>query len=166
VTSTGYRWELAADPAEVHDLLCASDRFQAGRTGTAAPVRNPGSTAAHVSAGRVHLLRDGLLPTAMFTLVDSAPFEAPPDTFPPARRPVYLTRLAVRPEAAGSGSLAGMMCVRRAITTATEQGADALRCEANPALAHTVELLEALGFVVAARPADSRVLHLHRVLAR
>ncbi|HEX7307007.1 hypothetical protein [Lentzea sp.] len=160
---TGYRWEVATDPAEVHDLLCASDRFQAGRTGTAAPRRNPGSTAAHVGAGRVHLLRDGPLATAMFTLVDSPPFEAPPDTFPAAGKPVYLTRLAIRPEAAAGGSLAGMMCVRRAIATASGLGADALRCEANPALADTVELLKALGFTAAGRPGD--VLHLHHVLA-
>jgi hypothetical protein len=102
----------------------------------------------------------------MFTLVESPPFEEPPDTFPPARRPVYLTRLAVKPEAAAGGSLAGMMCVCRAITTATGQGADALRCEANPALTHTVDLLKTLGFVVAGQPGASRVLHLHHVLTR
>ncbi|SDG59807.1 hypothetical protein SAMN05216553_109266 [Lentzea fradiae] len=164
MTSTGYRWEMAADPAEVHDLLCASDRFQAERTGTAAPVRNPAGTAAHVAAGRVHLLRDGELPTAMFTLVESPPFDEPPDAFPPAVRPVYLTRLAVRPEAAGS--LAGMMCVRRAIATATGLGADAVRCEANPGLAHTVELLQALGFVLADQREGSHVVHLHRPLGR
>ncbi|MFD9706401.1 hypothetical protein [Lentzea sp. NPDC059081] len=157
---------MADDPAEVHDLLCASDRFQAERTGTRAPLRNPGSTAAHVGAGRVHLLRDGRRPAAMFTLVENPPFEVPPEVFPAAVRPVYLTRLAVLPEVAADGSLAGMMCVRRAIATATGRGADALRCEANPALADTVELLQALGFTVAGRPGAERALYLHHALTR
>lgn len=165
----GGAWEVAADPVEVHELLCASDRHQGERFGSPVPSRNPATSELRVHEGAVHLLRGAdSRPAAMFTLTTAPAFAEPPGVFPAARAPAYLSRLAVRPDLAASGSLAGVLCVRRAVEVAAERGADALRAEANPDLESTVRMLTLLGF---ARCGDElrdedgrRRVHLHRWL--
>jgi hypothetical protein len=137
---------VASDPDEVHALLCASDRYQAERFRSPAPVRNPATTRSRVLAGAVHLLRDDGRAAAMFTFTDDAQFDEPDGVFPPAHSPRYLGRMAVRPDLASAGSLFGVHCVRHAVHLARQAGADAIRAEANPDLAATVDMLTLLGF--------------------
>ena len=139
------RWELAADPAEVHALLCASDAYQAAATGTPVPRRRLETATRHVAAGNTWLLRQGSTAAAMFTLTSDPPYDLAETGFPAADHPVYLQRLAVLPELVAAGSLAGVRCVRKAIDVARETG-DVLRSEANPDLAGTRELLQQCGF--------------------
>ena len=139
-------WAVATEPAEVHELLCASDGYQAERTGTPAPARRIASTEWLVRSGAVHVLRQDGRAVAMFTLTEDPPFDPADVPFPSADAPRYLQRLAVHPDLAARGSLAGARCVRRALELAAAAGADALRCEANPDLAATHELLVSLGF--------------------
>ncbi|AHH99058.1 GNAT family N-acetyltransferase [Kutzneria albida] len=163
-----HTWEVASNPDEVHELLCTSDRFQAGRFDSPVPTRNPATTAKRVAAGVVHLLRVHDQAAAMFTLTWEPAFEEPSGVFPAARRPAYLGRLAVRPDLAGTGSLAGAQCVRRALSLAREQGADMIRAEANPDLEATVDMLVVLGFTrceqVFADDTGRRRVHLYQWL--
>ncbi|MFJ5269871.1 hypothetical protein [Streptomyces sp. NPDC088358] len=145
-TAVDWTWEAAEDPDEVHALLCACDAYQARKYGSAAPVRDTGTTARRVHAGDVHLLRHDGQAAGMFTLSWDPPFALAPDDFPPAVRPAYLGRLAVAPRWLADSTPTGATCVRRALELASARGADALRSEANPDLADTVKLLEILGF--------------------
>ena len=140
-------WEIAEDPAEVHDLLCACDAWQAEATGTPVPRRRYASTERWVRAGAVHLLREHGRAVAMFTLSEVPPFDLRATPYGPARYPLYLQRLAVTPELLRTGSVLGAQCVRRAVTVARRRQADVLRAEANPDLRATRELLRVLGFV-------------------
>ncbi|MFF2998207.1 hypothetical protein ACFVTC_27195 [Streptomyces sp. NPDC057950] len=145
-TVVDWTWETAEDPDEVHALLRACDGYQARKYGSAAPVRNSGTTERRVHAGDVHLLRHDGEAAGMFTLTWDPPFALAPDSFPAATRPAYLGRLAVAPRWLADSTPAGATCVRRALELASARGADALRSEANPDLADTVKLLELLGF--------------------
>jgi hypothetical protein len=162
-------WQVATDSEEVHDLLRACDAYQASQSGTPAPVRRPETTAARVLAGNVHTLRHKGSLAAMFTLTWTAPFEEP-GIYPPASRPGYLCRLAVRPDLLAGGSLLGARCVRKAVELATGGGADELRAEANPDLTQTRELLGHLGFEqcgpVYGDPGGARRVYLRKVLHR
>lgn len=140
-----WSWETATDPEEVHTLLCASDAYQAARYGVAVPMRQRSTTDRLVRAGAVHLLRLGPDAIGMFTLSHTPPFDDL-STFPPARNPAYLQRLAVRPEHLHDTSIAGARCLRKAIELAQHSGADALRAEANPDLTATRTLLQLMGF--------------------
>ena len=140
------RWETSANPDEVHALLCACDSYTA-TPGTQAPLRNIETTKRHVSVGAVHVLRFRNEAVAMFTLTWEAPFSEDPPVFPPARKPLYISRLAVKPEWLAKGSLVGVQCLRRAVELAESLGADVLRSEANPDLTRVRTLLQFLGFV-------------------
>ncbi|MCL6297918.1 hypothetical protein [Streptomyces kronopolitis] len=165
---TEWTWEVAADAGEVHELLCASDRYQGERFHSPVPRRNPATSASLVHDGLVHLLRDGASAAAMFTLTRTPAFEEPPGVFPAAADPAYLSRLAVRPDLVTAASLAGPLCLRRAIALAGERGADMLRAEANPDIESTVECMALLGFRRCAAPfeetAGPRRIHLYRLL--
>lgn len=139
-------WTTATDPDEVHDLLLASDRYVADRYGLPVPRRNAHSTRHLVDEGLVHMLRVDGAAAAVFTLTATPAFDVDLAIFPPAVRPAYLRRLAVRPERFADGELYGPACVRRAMEVAAAQGADALRAETNPDLVGVVRLLEAFGF--------------------
>jgi len=139
------RWETATDAEEVHALLCACDAYQASPRAPA-PQRSKETTRRRVADGAVHLLRgDGEL-LAMFTLMWSTPFDEPDGVFPPARKPAYMSRLAVNPTLLAQGTVLGGQCYRRALDLAAAGGADVLRVEANPDLEHVLELLRILGF--------------------
>ncbi|MFE2225792.1 hypothetical protein [Streptomyces kronopolitis] len=165
---TEWTWEVAADAGEVHELLCASDRYQGERFHSPVPRRNPATSASLVRDGLVHLLRDGAPAAAMFTLTRTSAFEEPPGVFPAAADPAYLSRLAVRPDLVTAASLAGPLCLRRAIALAGERGADMLRAEANPDIESTVECMALLGFrrcaAASEETAGPRRIHLYRLL--
>ncbi|MFL6128904.1 MAG: cupin domain-containing protein [Mycobacteriales bacterium] len=164
----GGSWEVATDPAEVHQLLHDSDAHQARQSGSPVPQRQLETTVRHVRDGAVHLLRRDGVAVAMFTLSWSPAFDEDESIFPIAVRAAYLSRLSVAPAALASGSLDGLRCVRRAVELAAEAGADALRCEANPDLAGTRAMLDRLGFVqcgpVHADDRGRRWVYLHRPL--
>jgi hypothetical protein len=141
-----WSWTIAADAAEVHTLLLASDVHQASRYDLPIPARRLATTARRVAAGEVHVLRHGDEPAAMFTLSDQPPFDEAAAGFPRARRPVYLQRLAVRPSVLRIQPLAGAQCLRRAVETAERAGFDVLRSEANPDLDATWTMLLRFGF--------------------
>jgi hypothetical protein len=122
-------WKLGTDPAEVHELLCSCDRFQAERYQSPVPQRSFAATEQRVREGSVHVLYAGDRPAGMFTLTWEASDQ--PDT-PRAAR---LGRLAVDPRQLADGGLIGVQCVRRAVDVAREIGAEVLRSEANPDLA-------------------------------
>ncbi|MGA4878022.1 hypothetical protein [Streptomyces lydicamycinicus] len=165
---TTMTWEVAADAGEVHDLLCASDRYQGERFHSPVPQRNPATTESRVRDGLVHLLRVGGAAAAMFTLTRTPAFAEPPGVFPAAANPAYLSRLAVRPDLVAAASLAGPLCLRRAMALARERGADMLRAEANPDIESTVECMTLLGFrrcTTSSGGADGpRRVHLYRSL--
>jgi GNAT superfamily N-acetyltransferase len=138
------RWEAATDADEIHALLCASDQSVATLQAPA-PQRNRDTTRRLVRAGATQVLRGDGGAIASFNLLDAPPFDESYGHFPPARRPLYLGRLAVRPES--TDSLVGAQCVRRAIELARAAGADALRAETNPDLVRMIGLLRAFGFV-------------------
>jgi hypothetical protein len=165
---TQFIWEVAADADVVHDLLCASDRYQAERFHSPVPQRNPATTASRVRDGLVHLLRVGGAAAAMFTLTRTPAFDEPPGVFPAAANPAYLSRLAVRPDLVAASSLAGPLCLRRAMALARERGADVLRAEANPDIESTVECMTLLGFRRCATSSGGtsgpRRVHLYRTL--
>jgi hypothetical protein len=140
------QWVEATEPDEVHDLLLASDRHVAARYGLPVPQRDRRSTRQLVSERRTHLLRVDGAAVAVFALTPTPAFDVDLAIFPPAARPAYLRRLAVRPERLDDGELYGPACVRRAMEVAAAHGADALRAETNPDLAGIVRLLEAFGF--------------------
>ncbi|WP_052845416.1 hypothetical protein [Streptomyces sp. NRRL S-31] len=140
------QWEIAASAEEVHALLGASDAYAAERHGLPVPRRNMDSSRGLVEAGVVRMLRVDGEPAAMFTLTWKPTFTAEPGVFPPARRPVYLQRLAVRPEFVTGGRMLGLMCMRKAMEEAAGMGADALRAETNPDLGAVVQVLESYGF--------------------
>ncbi|CRK61872.1 hypothetical protein [Alloactinosynnema sp. L-07] len=164
-----WRWEVASDSRAVHDLLRASDEFHAEATGTPVPTRRPESTERHVRAGNVQVAWSADRIAGMFTLTDFAPFDLAEAALPPAHAPLYLQRLVVAPDLLAQGSLVGVRCVRRAVTVATERGADVLRCEANPDLVGSVTVLLASGFVHSGPVHDDgggrRWIHLHRPLS-
>lgn len=141
---SGVRWQLADDDALVHGLVELSDRRAAERSSSAPPTRNPASTHWLVSQGFVHVgwLRGRAVAT--ITVRDTPPFDLARTGLPTAERPRYMQRLAVDPDA--SDPLLGLRAVRRAITVASEDGADALRAEANPELVDVLRLLTAAGF--------------------
>lgn len=161
-------WEVAADAGEVHELLCASDRYQGDRFHSPVPRRNPATSASLVRDGLVHLLRDGASAAAMFTLTRTPAFEEPPGVFPAAANPAYLSRLAVRPDIVTAASLAGPLCLRRAVALARERGADMLRAEANPDIESTVKCMTLLGFRRCTTSSEEttgpRRVHLYRML--
>lgn len=141
-----WSWEIARDPNEVHNLLGESDAYAAGESGTPAPVRNHKSTEAHVRTGAVHLLREDGRPAGTFTLSPRPAGGHDVSVYPPARRPLYLQRLAVGAAWRERFSLVGVQCLRRAIEIATQAGTDVLRAEANPDLDRVRTLLDLLGF--------------------
>ncbi|MGY0236072.1 hypothetical protein [Longispora urticae] len=163
-----WRWERASDAPVVHELLCASDAHHAAATGTAAPVRRPGTTAGLVAARSVWLLLRDDHPVGMFTLTDTPPEDVDRACFPPAARPRYLRRLVVAPGEIVAGSLVGVSCLRMALQVAAEQGADAVRAEAHPDLTGSVELLTRHRFVrcgqVHGDDTGRRWIHLQRSL--
>lgn len=165
---TTHTWEVAADADEVHELLCLSDRYQGERFRSPVPRRNIATTESLVRDGLVHLMRSDGRTAAMFTLTRVPAFEEPPGVFPRAQAPAYLSRLAVRPDLVAAASLAGPLCVRRAVRLAADSGADVLRAEANPDLAATVDCLELLGFrrcgTVFSDTTGRRRTHLYRPL--
>lgn len=136
---------MGADAAEVHALLCECDAYTATPEAPA-PVRNFETTLRRVREGSVHVLRHGAGLVAMFTLTWDAPFAMDTSVFPPARKPAYLGRLAVKPEYQAEGSLAGVRCLRKAVELATDAGADAIRAEANPDLTRVRALLRLFDF--------------------
>ncbi|MEV0230206.1 hypothetical protein [Nonomuraea sp. NPDC050786] len=140
------RWEVATDPAEVHNLLIASDAEQGSRYAIAPPQRNLSSTMRRVEAGEVHLLRIGAEPAAAFTLSADPPFELGAGLFPPAVAPLYLSRLCVSPKHLRAGSLVGVRCLREAIRMAENADADALRSQANPDFTDVLDMLTLHGF--------------------
>nr|BBG06558.1 GNAT family transferase [Streptomyces sp.] len=166
--TAAWQWEVSRDTGEVHALLCACDAHQAAASGTSAPARRLETTEHRVRSGSVHLLRHDGRPAGMFTLTWDPPFAADEGAFPPAERPLYLSRLAVAPEWLTGGSLVGLRCLRRAIETAAQAGGDALRSEANPDLSATRSLLDILGFVqhgpTLSDGQGRRRVHLHKSL--
>ncbi|MGH8931683.1 MAG: GNAT family N-acetyltransferase [Egibacteraceae bacterium] len=142
----GCSWEVATDAAEVHALLCACDSYQVSVLGLPAPNRRMKASETLVRDQSVHVLRRDGEAIAMFTLTPRAPFDQDIKIFPEARKSFYLQRLAVKPELLARGSVLGAQCIRKAIELATRSGADAVRCEANPDLVSTRELLDHLGF--------------------
>ncbi|MER7460025.1 hypothetical protein [Micromonospora sp. NPDC126480] len=134
------------DADAVHALLRESDAYQAAKTGTGVPARRLETTRRLVAAGAVRILAADDVPIAMFTLTETPPFDLAATGYGPSPRPLYLQRLAVCAEAAAAGSLVGVQAVRRAIEEAQDLGATALRCEANPDLTGTRQLLDRLGF--------------------
>lgn len=138
-------WERASDAEEVHALLCACDAYHASLRAPA-PERSKKTTRRRVAEGAVHVLRGGKA-MAMFTLTWAPTFDEPDGVFPPARKPAYMSRLAVDPAVLAQGTVLGAQCYRRALDLAAVEGADALRVEANPDLEDVFELLRILGFV-------------------
>ncbi|ARF59206.1 hypothetical protein B1H19_03025 [Streptomyces gilvosporeus] len=126
--------------------MCRCDVHTARRYGTPVPQRDPQTTTRRVRTCCVHALRRSAGLAAMFTLTWQPPFAQDAAVFPAAQKPGYLSRLAVAPELLSQGTLLGARCVRRALEVAAEAGADVLRCEANPDLTATLELLLRLGF--------------------
>jgi len=141
-----WSWQVSTDPEAVHALLRASDEHHARAYGLPVPDRRPARTRQLVAAGAVQVLHDGTRPVAMFTLTGEPPFDEDLSIFPPARRAVYVQRLAIDPRSLASVPLLGARCLRRAIELARAHGADALRAEANPDLTAVAELLATFGF--------------------
>jgi hypothetical protein len=139
-------WEVAADAAEVHGLLLASDAEQAARYAIPAPRRNPATTERRVAAGEVGLLRIDGVSAGAFTLSADPPFEVSRGMFPTAARPMYLSRLCVAPAQLRTGSLVGVRCLREAIAAAARARADVLRSQANPDFADVLAMLQLHGF--------------------
>ncbi|WP_157872200.1 GNAT family N-acetyltransferase [Streptomyces silaceus] len=139
-------WSIASDADGVHELLLASDAFIAATYGTPVPRRNRASTEGLVSSGAVHVLRQEGAAVAMFTLTWEPPFSIETDFFPGTDKPIHMQRLAVLPDRVTGGELTGLRCVRRAIETARDAGATAIRAETNPDLTNTVRLIEKFGF--------------------
>ena len=141
-------WQLAtpgSDEQAVHELITASDRAAAARSGTRPPTRRLASTAYLISAGAVHLARIDGVPVATVTSGPPPSFDPDEAGVPGASRPWYMQRLAVHPDC--PDRLAGAQAVRRAIAAARAHGADALRAEANPDLSDVLALLALHGFV-------------------
>lgn len=147
-----WRWTIAEDADSIHRLLCESDAHTA-TSGAPAPLRNPASTRAYVDMGAVHVLWAGPEIAASITVTWTAPFARGLSSFPHARRPAYITRLAVAPRWVACDSLLGARCLRHAAEVAAAAGADALRAEANPLL-DAVRLLRMTGFIECARGQD------------
>jgi hypothetical protein len=142
-----FRWQVAADPQAVHDLLLASDEYHAAANGLQVPARRLESTRRLVAGGAVHVLTRGRELAAMYTLTSEPPFSEELSIFPAARCPRYLQRLAVEPGWLARTPLLGLRCLRHAVGQAARSGADVLRSEANPDLRATASLLAAAGFV-------------------
>jgi|SRR5215203_3227382 len=138
-------WEVSNNAEEVHALLCASDAYHATHA-VPAPMRNMETTRRRVQEGSVHILRLGTEAVAMFTLTWDAPFAEGTVFFPPACKPAYIGRLAVKPDCLEGDSIIGAQCLRRAVELATSAGADAIRSEANPDLTRMRTLLRLFGF--------------------
>ncbi len=100
---------------------------------------------------------------ATVTVGPTPPFALEETRLAAVANPWYLQRLAVAPDAP---PLVGLQALRRAIEAARAGGADAVRAEANPAIADVVALLEAHGFVRAPLipGADPKRIHLQRPL--
>lgn len=138
-------WTVADDPEEVHELLRESDAAQA-MPEAPVPVRSMETTRRRVADGSVHGLRlDGEL-AAMITVTWEPPSAGAASAYSPARKPAYISRLAVRPQFLEQQPLAGASCIRRAIEVCASGGADVLRSEANPDLEAVMRLLRMLGF--------------------
>ncbi|MEU5610628.1 hypothetical protein AB0H03_18160 [Streptomyces sparsogenes] len=163
-----WRWLTATDPDVVHALLTSCDAHQAATSGTPAPARRPETTRRLVESGAVHLLHHTTGPAGMFTLTERPPTGTDETVFPPAERPLYLSRLAVAPAWLTAGALVGVRCVRRAVEVATDRGGDVLRAQVNPDLRDTCALLALLGFTPCGPTFDDgagrRHAHLHRPL--
>ena len=144
--SLSWAWEVARDVEEVHALLCASDAYSATHE-VPAPLRNKATTEHRVWTGSVHLLRFDVEAVGMFTLTWDPPFEQDLSVFPPAKHPIYIGRLAVKPEWQSRGSIVGAQCLRKAAELAIAAGADVIRSEANPDLKRTRKLLDLFGFI-------------------
>ncbi|MCJ9750405.1 hypothetical protein MOV61_06685 [Neorhizobium sp. BETTINA12A] len=156
-----WRWEIAQDPNEVHELLRVSDLAQATNAAPA-PQRNEERTHFLVKTGCVRLLRKGADAIAMYALTETPPFVLNDAPFQFASHPLYLQRLAIEPDCARTlGSVPGINALRHAIEVARDGRADALRSEANPHLTRTLSLLISMGFEVqnpnAVLPSDNRV---------
>jgi hypothetical protein len=162
-----WSWEISTNVDEVHEILCASDAYTATREAPP-PVRNIETTRRRVRAGSVHVLRSGAEAVAMFTLTWDAPFAEDTTIFPPAQKPAYIGRLAIRPEWLARDSIVGARCLRRAVELAVSAGADALRSEANPDLVRVLTLLHLFGFEEYGRAQSEdgrRRVYLQKVLA-
>lgn len=144
--ASDWTWEASANADEVHALICASDAYTA-TSSAPAPVRNIQTTRRRVEAGSVHVLRFRGEAVATFTLTWEPPYD-PRETavFPPASKPIYISRLAVKPDWVENGSLVGVRCLRKAVELANGLGADAIRSEANPDLERVRALLAAFQF--------------------
>jgi hypothetical protein len=141
-------WAMAVpgrDDRTVHELIAASDRAAAARSGTRPPVRRLDSTTYLVETGAVHLARVNGVPIATVTAGPRPSFDTAETGLPEAQHPWYMQRLAVRPDC--SDPLVGVQAVRRAIAAARAHGADAVRAEANPDLTDVLTLLALHGFV-------------------
>lgn len=82
----------------------------------------------------------------MFTFTLDPPFDASVAAWPPARKPAYVSRMAVTPALLESGTILGLRCYKRAFELAADQDVDVVRLEANPELSRIGELLRKLGF--------------------
>lgn len=140
-----WSWEIGSDAEEIHELLCASDRYSA-TPDAPAPQRKLATTEARIRSGGVHVLRKGSEAVAAFTLTWEQPFTQDISIFPSAHKAAYISRLAVRPEQLSEGEMLGMRCLRKAVELAETAGADALRSEANPDLLGVFTLLRKHGF--------------------
>jgi hypothetical protein len=139
------RWEVGTDVEEVHALLLRSDAHHAIARAPA-PTRRRERTRDLVAAGSVQVLRADGQAISSFALTWEAPFDSAPAGFPSARRPLYLSRLAVEPRWLASEPMIGIRTLRRAIELATSHRVDALRAEANPDLPRVAALLQSAGF--------------------
>ncbi|MEU5646352.1 hypothetical protein [Streptomyces milbemycinicus] len=163
-----WHWQTATGADEVHTLLTSCDAHQAAISGTPAPRRRQETTRRLVESGSVHLLRHTTGPAGMFTLTRRPPSGTDEEVFPPAERPLYLSRLAVAPAWLTAPALVGLRCVRRAVEVAAGMGGDVLRAQVNPDLRDTCALLGLLDFTPCGPTFDDgsgrRHAHLHRLL--
>jgi hypothetical protein len=143
--SAPWTWEVSTNAEQVHALLRACDAYTAAAN-VPPPERKIETTRRYVQMGSVHILRRGLQNVGMFTLTWEPTFDQDLTIFPQAEKVVYLARLAVQPEYLERGSIVGARCVRKAIELALDQGAEAIRCEANPDLVSVFTLLDLFGF--------------------
>lgn len=107
----------------------------------------PASTSAvlrDIATSRVHvaILEDRIVAT--FRLSTRKPWAIEVKHFTPARKPIYLTTMAVAPDAQGCG--VGRRCVEEAIAAARRWPGDAIRLDAYDAPAGAGAFYEKCGF--------------------
>lgn len=139
-------WSRAADAGRVHALLVASDAAAARRWLIPPPTRRLASTRALVASGHYYALRSGTDYLAAVVIGPDEPFDPAVADFTPSRTPWYMRRLSVDPAAAHDDPLVGIRAVMSALDTAVDGGADAVRCEINPAIIDVRDALTGLSF--------------------